>query len=110
MELYIGGNSQGKLNYVVKVRGKNEELVWDDLHQWFRKKMEAGEQPEEELREYIRQHPDTVFISDEVGNGIIPIEPFEREYRERLGRMLTEIAAEAERVERVICGIGQRIK
>ena len=34
----------------------------------------------------------------------------EREYRERLGRMLVEIAKRAESVERVFCGIGQRIK
>lgn len=110
MELYIGGRGQDKLNYVLKTRDIGKEQVWNKLHLWFFEKMKAGEQPEEELREYIRQHPDTVFISDEVGNGIVPLDPFEREYRERLGRMLTEIAAEAERVERVICGIGQRIK
>ena len=110
MELYIGGRGQDKLNYVLKNRDIGKEQVWNKLHLWFLEKMKAGEQPEEELREYIRQHPDTVFISDEVGNGIVPLDPFEREYRERLGRMLTEIAAEAERVERVICGIGQKIK
>jgi adenosyl cobinamide kinase/adenosyl cobinamide phosphate guanylyltransferase len=38
------------------------------------------------------------------------MDAFEREYRERLGRILITIAAKADRVERVICGIGQRIK
>ncbi|MBP6421033.1 MAG: bifunctional adenosylcobinamide kinase/adenosylcobinamide-phosphate guanylyltransferase, partial [Agathobacter sp.] len=42
--------------------------------------------------------------------GIVPLDSFEREYRERLGRLLCEIAAKAERVERIVCGIGQRIK
>ena len=59
---------------------------------------------------YLEKHPDTVIICDEVGNGIVPLDSFEREYRERLGRLLCEIAAKAERVERVVCGIGQRIK
>lgn len=56
------------------------------------------------------KHPDTVIICDEVGSGIVPLDSFEREYRERLGRLLCEIAAKAERVERIVCGIGQRIK
>lgn len=110
MELYIGGNGQNKLNYVLINRNVEENQVWNNLHLWFREKLKAGGQPEEELREYVRQHPDSVFISDEVGNGIVPSDEFEREYRERLGRMLTELAAQSDRVERVICGIGQRIK
>ena len=38
------------------------------------------------------------------------MDAFEREYRERTGRILIRLAQEAEEVERVICGIGQRIK
>ena len=50
------------------------------------------------------------IICDEVGNGIVPMDAFEREYRERLGRFLIEVAKRADRVERIMCGIGQRIK
>ena len=42
---------------------------------------------------YLEKHPDTVIICEEVGNGIVPLDSFEREYRERLGRLLCEIAA-----------------
>ena len=66
--------------------------------------------PEAESMAYLEKHPDTVIICDEVGSGIVPLDSFEREYRERLGRLLCEIAAKAERVERIVCGIGQRIK
>lgn len=38
------------------------------------------------------------------------MDAFEREYRERLGRFLIEVAKRADRVERIMCGIGQRIK
>ena len=60
--------------------------------------------------EFVEKYPDCVIISDEIGNGIVSIEAFEREYRERTGRVLVELAKKAEEVERVICGIGQKIK
>lgn len=110
MELYIGGCFQGKYNYVLTKRKVPDERIWKDFHVWFREKMKEGKNPEQEAGEYLCRHPDTVVICDEVGNGIVPADPFEREYRERLGRMLITIAAGADRVERVICGIGQRIK
>ena len=47
---------------------------------------------------------------DEVGNGIVPIDFLEREYRERTGRILVKLANQADEVVRVICGIGQKIK
>ena len=34
----------------------------------------------------------------------------EREYREFHGRVMTELAEQADGVERVVCGIPQRIK
>ena len=110
MELYIGGYKQGKYNYVLTKKNIKKEFIWNDFHRWFRKRLQEGGNPEREAEAYLAEHPDCVVISDEVGNGIVPIDAFEREYRERLGRMLVEIAAKAERVERVICGIGQRIK
>jgi adenosyl cobinamide kinase/adenosyl cobinamide phosphate guanylyltransferase len=66
--------------------------------------------PEEEILAFLDRWGDCIIISDEVGSGIVPNDPFEREYRERVGRILIKLAARAERVERVICGIGQRIK
>lgn len=110
MELYIGGCHQGKYNYVLTKEGTDESRIWKDFHRWFRERLEEGGAPEEEANAYFAEHPDCVVISDEVGNGIVPMDAFEREYRERLGRMLVEIASKSERVERVICGIGQRIK
>lgn len=126
MELYIGGTAQEKKAYVTQVRGIEESRIWDNFEMWFREKLQksrvesVNEQPtqnhpeslspEEECLAYLKAHPDTVLICDEVGNGIVPLDPFEREYRERLGRLLCEIAADAERVERIVCGIGQRIK
>ena len=49
------------------------------------------------------------ILYDEIGCGLVPIDAFEREYREAHGRIMTELAARAKRVDRVICGIGTRL-
>lgn len=130
MELYIGGCGQGKLTYVLQAhQGEHWEVVdgssvsqtvsgtemknkiiLNHLHLWVRNLLKEGQDPEQQVEALIKRCPDCIFISDEVGNGIVPIGQQEREYRERLGRIQTGLAARAERVERVICGIGQRLK
>lgn len=135
MELYIGGCGQGKLTYVLQAhQGEHWEVVdggsvsqpvsgteiknkiilnkviLNHLHLWVRNLMEEGQDPEQQVEALIKRCPGCIFISDEVGNGIVPAGQQEREYRERLGRIQTGLAARAERVERVICGIGQRLK
>ena len=80
------------------------------FHLWIRRLLSEGKDAEAVAAAWLHSHPDCVIVADEIGNGIVPMERAEREYRDRLGRILIFIAAEAERVERVICGIGQRLK
>lgn len=128
MEFYIGGYAQGKLNYVLQMHSGEEievidgngdmetaentekRVVLNHLHCLVKNLLEKGENPEEQIEKWIKKHPDCVIISDEAGNGIVPMKREEREYRERLGRIQIMLAAKAERVERIICGIGQRLK
>ena len=56
------------------------------------------------------RYKDTIVIADEIGNGIVPLDAFEREYREQTGRAEILLAKKADEVVRVICGIGQKIK
>ncbi|MGN0288256.1 MAG: bifunctional adenosylcobinamide kinase/adenosylcobinamide-phosphate guanylyltransferase [Lachnospiraceae bacterium] len=121
--LIIGGYAQGKLNYVLKKEaGENFRLVEADLpkeegrviinhfHLWVRSCLAAKKKPEEELKQWLLQHPDWIILSDEIGNGIVPVDAFEREYREKTGRLLIRLARLADEVERVVCGMGQKIK
>lgn len=85
-------------------------MVVNHFHNWIRSRILDGGCPEEEVWLFLERCPDSIIISDEVGNGIVPADAFEREYRERTGRILVELAKKAEEVERVICGIGQKIK
>lgn len=126
MELYIGGYAQGKLQYVSNKYGIPAEriadgavedyrkmegkVIYDHFHLWVRRLMEQGADVEAALEELLAAQPDAVIISDEIGCGIVPMDAFEREYREKTGRLLCTIAARADRVERIVCGIGQQIK
>lgn len=127
MKLMIGGYAQGKLNYVGKSYDLTKAVILDGsipldfekqqgtvivnhLHHWIKNRIAEGGCPEEEILLFIEKQPDCVILCDEIGNGIVPLEAFEREYRERTGRILIKLAERAEEVERVICGMGQRIK
>ena len=133
MRLIIGGYAQGKLDYVLRQEGMEDWNVldgenvghsWDDdantnarrnvvlnhFHSWVKERMRQGGCPEKEIWAFLQKYPGCIIISDEIGNGIVPIDAFEREYRERTGRILVELAARADEVVRVICGIGQKIK
>lgn len=132
MKLVIGGRAQGKLNYVLQhmtdenyqiydgvfpdegelfnLTKKNEWLIVNRFHKWVNKELKENRNPEEELEAFLKKGVRFVIISDEIGNGIVPVDAFERDYRERTGRMLITLASQADEVVRVICGIGQTIK
>ena len=127
MKLIIGGYAQGKFKYAQKkfqVENKNVydgkipdgtgningTLIINNLNTYIRQSMIDGTFSEKLIFDFIDKYPDCVIITDEVGNGIVPIDEFERGFRETIGRIQIELAKMAEEVERVICGIGQKIK
>lgn len=57
-----------------------------------------------------RENPDIVIVSNELGYGVVPMEKSDRLWRETTGRICTGIAARADEVVRVVCGVGQRLK
>lgn len=131
MILIIGGFAQGKLHYVkqryVHCEDGREVTVLDGtlelpaetgalqvivnhLHRYIREQLQQGTDPEVMIENFGKEHPDCILICDEIGNGIVPMEAEERTYRERTGRILEQLAAQADEVVRVVCGIGQKIK
>lgn len=69
---------------------------------------------ETRIREMIdrimTENPNAIITMDEVGYGIVPINPEDRIYRELVGVAGQRLAKEASQVHRVVCGIGSRIK
>ena len=124
MRMIIGGAFQGKMEYAQKeypgirwVDGaacSEEELLQgegvDHFHLYIRKSMEKYEEMRLFADRIIRENPQIVIITDEIGYGLVPIDAFERRYREETGRICTRLAAFSERVDRVVCGIGLPIK
>lgn len=126
MRMIIGGACQGKLDYgkhlypdISWVDGN--ECDFDELRRcegiynfqlYIRRVLQEAN--EMRLLETVKCltgiNPDIIIISEEIGYGIVPVDPFERRFREQVGRVCTELAAYSDRVDRVICGVGMIIK
>lgn len=126
MILIVGGTFQGKKAFAEKLlNGKREDFTdgtscaFSDIyhakvlfhfHEYIRRMLEQ-EMSVQDLAEQLRmKNPDLVLISNELGYGVVPMDVFDRNYRETTGRVCTEIASEADAVYRVVCGIGTKIK
>lgn len=128
MELYIGGLHQGKLSYVLtkkKLDYDNQKIcngencsveetfskpILNHFHVLIRRLLVDNQDISLFLTELLQRNPDIYIICNEVGYGLVPLEKEEREYREVVGRSCCELAACAKSVERIICGIGVKIK
>lgn len=106
----VGGIDQGKTVYAREHFPKAE--YWDACEETVRAQMKAGADPMACVREVLarKRQGDLVITGREMGCGLVPMDPFERDYREMNGRVNCLIAAEADLVIRVIAGIGQVIK
>ncbi|MEG0805589.1 MAG: bifunctional adenosylcobinamide kinase/adenosylcobinamide-phosphate guanylyltransferase [Lachnospiraceae bacterium] len=125
MIVVIGGAYQGKEAYVRKefpglhrvLQGEefvnqeqsNAEVILN-YHLGIKALMEKKEDPFLKTRALCEANPKVIITLDELGCGIVPIEEFDRRYRECVGRIGCLLAEKAEQVIRVYCGIPERIK
>lgn len=117
MILVIGGMGQGKLAAVLRNTEYTEKdvtctpgvgkPVLNDLQEAVRSALAEGKTQEQILAE-LAGH--AVIISDEVGCGVVPVDRFEREWRETVGRICCLLAKDAEQVVRVFCGVPMVLK
>lgn len=134
MIFVIGGEHQGKLDYVFDITEfKNEDILdclnidvlkindilksnkaiiynFNNLIRELLKEYDDEGIVKEKVKDIFNNNSFSVIISNEIGYGIVPMDKFERRYRELTGRICCEIAKEAEQVHRVVCGIGIVIK
>lgn len=125
--LVIGGAYQGKTKWAEENYPEYEivspEKLWKEnvkgnhfdgiflngfhliLKQW----MEQGRDCKEAVA-LLRKNPSWLIVSDEIGNGIVPIKREDRQWREHTGRALCELAKDADEVYRIQCGIPVKIK
>ena len=74
-------------------------------HALIRRLSAAQADPAAWTERYCDAHPDGIILLNETGCGIIPLDPAERRLRELTGICGCIIAARAETVIRVTCGI-----
>lgn len=130
MILVTGGAFQGKTEFAKTLKenliNKEQPKIVDaqtimtenlqqidivkDFHLLIRRLLEQGLDARREVSKLLEKNPNLILVVDELGCGIIPADAFERSYRETVGRICCEIAADAQAVYRVNCGIGIRIK
>ena len=124
MRLIIGGCAQGKLDYArekwpdlpvtdgaqCSPEAAESALLIDHFHLLVKRIVESGGDAAGFSARLARVNPQAVVISDEVGMGVVPVDAFEREWREQVGRSLCVLARASESVERIVCGIGVKIK
>ena len=138
MILIVGGAYQGKEAWAKKhysevhwIDGENcrEEDIYQcqgifHFHKYLERLMRNHYEEKEENVDSIdrfawvtdlaerlyRENQNIVIVTDEIGYGIVPMDPFERTYREVVGRVCTKLAKNSESVYRVVCGIEMKLK
>ena len=128
MILIIGGAFQGKRDFAETIIEK--KISWCDgrTAQWEEfcqspycvhlpamvdRRMKTEEDnfsKESFVSQLLPGRIDKILIGEEVGSGIVPMDAYQRRWREETGRIYCMLAEQAEQVWRVIGGIGQRIK
>lgn len=126
MEIYVGGSWQGKTAYVQQKKklsaadifdGKNfvlsdieEYPVVNQVHEIVKRLLEEDRQVLPFFEDLYEKRRDIILICDEVGSGVVPLDKKDRIYREQVGRLMCEMAKKADVLERVVCGVGMRVK
>ena len=124
MELIIGGAYQGKLTWAAKEKGLDASELCD-LSQGFpscafccfyhlealsRRAVKEGMSADEMLEKLTPFIENSGVVSREIGSGIVPMDAFERLWREEHGRLLAMLASRANRVTRIFCGLAEVLK
>lgn len=124
MILILGGYAQGRLRYAMKNYNLTKDEIWDAAGEtpWQGQKLiyhaeelvthwlAQEKEPLAEVEKLLPLWEDAIVITQEVGCGLVPIAPEDRAWREAVGRVNCRLAAYAETVERVCCGLGMTLK
>jgi len=124
--LIYAGAYQGKLDFARKSFGiKEEDICYcnSDMESIdFGKKViyglekfiygyeKRGQSADEYIRAQLPLMNDKIIICEDISRGLVPMDKLERAWRETNGRVVNAVAAEADEVYTVFCGIESRIK
>lgn len=109
--LILGGAYQGKSE---RARMAYADLcatsgLVDGLHREIAQRLRDGGNIDVWLEELLSRE-EWIITCTEIGGGVVPVDRFEREWREVTGRICHALAQRADRIEQVSCGIAVPIK
>ena len=125
MHLILGGRGQGKFEYAVglcsekavvadlgktKLKDAISADIISGIHMGVRNLLALNEDPVKIYTEYIDLFKDKILIGDEIGSGIVPVDSFDRKWRDETGRVYVLLSNNAERVDRMWAGCVQKLK
>ena len=125
MVLIFGGAYQGKLEYALDNFNLSEKDVFYckeeasldlsskviyGLENFVMGCVKEGKEAKELLCEYGPALEDKIIIVTDISQGVVPIDPVQRSWREMVGRTMLYLGGKAEKVIRIFCGLGQEIK
>ena len=117
----------GKLKYALSIYG-TDSAIYDfaqaqnlsgvfydfriliNLQAGIRRFIETGSLPLPFFEENLPRLREKVLIGDEIGCGIVPLDPLEREWRDQTGFVYQFLARESEIVDRIWAGLPVRMK
>lgn len=106
MILLLGGINQGQNEYAIKHYSEKKLLL--DMHELVYNTMKENKYNQDEFLKKMEEHDCITF--NEVGCGIVPIDKFERAYRDNMGFLTQKLAEKSDTVIRFVCGIPQVLK
>ena len=126
MKLILGGYANGRTAYAMQNYQLTESDCFDaaaePLARWNGHRLllhaeqlvnpwlEQGKEPCTEILPWLERWQNAVLITQEVGCGLVPVTPQQRQLREAVGHFNRLLAECAETVERVCCGLGMQLK
>jgi len=127
MKLVFGGAYQGKYDYLLDyfelladdiyvfskddTEYKNDKKAIYGLQDLIRYHIEQGIYDEKQLKDDILEYwQDKIIVCDDISSGVMPVDYFDRECREAVGKIMGVISENSDEVHRLFCGIGTRIK
>lgn len=126
MKMFIGGSFQGKKAVACEQTGIALDQACDGMtceegevfeapmvvhfHEYCKRMMAEGKDTSGLAKALMEKNPDLVIVTNEIGYGVVPMDAFDRRYREDTSRICCELAAFSSEVWRVCCGIGTCIK
>lgn len=124
MIFIFGGRCQGKLSFAKEIFGNNLTVfnarsnfiesfsnfdIIINIEEVVRELLKRSEKPSEYFYNNLKEFENKIIIGNEIGCGIVPVDDFERLWRDETGFVYQLLCRNSKEVYRVFAGIGKKL-